>query len=48
MGNLFHSIRSWWGEAIEHAFGAPRQEKLPHPPLLGTQPFRHHPPKDGP
>ena len=46
MGNLFHSIRSWWGEAIEHAFGDPRQEKLHQPPLIGTQPFRHHPRKD--
>ena len=45
MGNLFHSIRSWWGEAIEHAFGDPRQEKLHQPPLIGTQPFRVTPVK---
>ena len=34
MDNLFQSIRSWWGEAIEHAFGDPRHEKLHQPPCL--------------
>ena len=34
MGNLFHSVRAWWGEAIEHAFGDPRQEKLHQPQHL--------------
>ncbi len=47
MANLLNSARAWWGEAMAHAFGNPREEKAHLPPLVGVQPFRHHPHKDG-
>jgi hypothetical protein len=47
MTNLFQAARDWWGEAMAHAFGNPREDKAHLPPHVGPQPFRHHPHKDG-
>jgi hypothetical protein len=47
MANLFRTAQAWWGEALAHAFGNPREEKAHQPPHVGPQPFRHHPHKDG-
>ncbi|MEB3322771.1 MAG: hypothetical protein VKI81_08090 [Synechococcaceae cyanobacterium] len=33
----------WLAEALNHAFGNPREEALHLPPAVGVQPYRHRP-----
>lgn len=33
----------WLAEAINHAFGNPREEAAHQPPLVGVQPYRDRP-----
>ena len=35
----------WLAEALNHAFGNPREEAQHRPPLVGTQPYRDRPPR---
>ena len=37
----------WLAEAINHAFGNPREEAMHQPPLVGVQPYRDSPRRRG-
>lgn len=41
------SFGRWLAEAINHAFGNPREEALHQPPLVGVQPYRDRPRRRG-
>lgn len=45
-GQAFHFGR-WLAEALNHAFGNPREEALHQPPLVGVQPYRDRPRRRG-
>jgi hypothetical protein len=47
MATKFKAIREWFGEALSHAIGNPREEKAHLPPPVGVQPFRDQPHKEG-
>lgn len=37
----------WLAEAINHAFGNPREENRHQPPVVGVQPYRDRPRRRG-
>ena len=39
MATVLETFVSWFGEAIAHAFGDPREEHSFLPPAIGFQPF---------
>jgi hypothetical protein len=42
LGELDH-LGHWLAEALNHAFGNPREEAVNLPPAIGVQPYRHRP-----
>jgi len=43
MTPFIDGLRRWFGEAITHAFGDPREEKSHLPPKIGVQAYKHDP-----
>jgi hypothetical protein len=39
----FSGFGHWLADAINHAFGNPREEAAHRPPLVGVQPYRDRP-----
>ncbi|MFM7087168.1 MAG: hypothetical protein ACKOXO_09305, partial [Cyanobium sp.] len=40
---LVFRLGAWLAEALNHAFGNPREEARHQPPLVGVQPYRDRP-----
>ena len=45
MADVLRTLRHWFGEAVQHAVGNPREEKIHQPPEVGVQPYRDQPQK---
>jgi len=45
MADVLRTLRHWFGEAVQHAVGNPREEKIHQPPDVGVQPYRDQPEK---
>ena len=42
-GSALAGFVSWLADALNHAFGNPREEGAHQPPLVGVQPYRDRP-----